>query len=537
MSNNIPTTPSVSEYIQTKYPLFKEFVKVYYEFANKKDNAVGYVKTASAANDIDLTDDDNLNLFYKTYGHLLPSSVAFDKRNLIKILNTVYSAKGTENALLLLFKLVFNETPIVSYPGTQILRASDGKWNQDTFITLVHEPTIIRLPVVNDTLRIITSNYIHNVKISKIIEIDEATTRFYFKPYNVINFQVGQVVYGLNEAYETIYSGNLIESPSKLIITDPGESWQRGQVITIPGTIKDTIARVTTINSVGGITNLEIIDHGYNHTNDQLVVVSPFLNKPAGASVDIIVNVGVGFVDYIVNILDYTDGISELVEGNSTAPNATSYFSQNYTSGDYTLNVVLKTEWTSTNTSSNIDDTLTMEKWLRSRASLIYKSATSTKTRGYFSDDSGQLSNVVSRLQDNYLYQPFSYLIESRKDIKEYESLAFIYHPAGTKGFSSLAKATEANFNYSAERTLSFETIYLRDVSTAFDTSVKILDKNIEETATIAESIAKPMIKYLSDDEVFVGEADIFYVDNSKYATNYFSTEDYIMNEFILTIG
>lgn len=526
----------VSEYVKKTYPLFSEFLKVYYEYASKKFNAYDIIINHKKNNDIDFADEETLDKFYKTYGEYLPKEIAFDKQNLIKMLNSVYESKGSVDSLKLLFKLIFNETAEVFYPSSQILRASDGKWEQDVFVTLMKVSG--SLPKINDIMRIEYGNTYDN-KITKVEELDSTRIRLYFRPYNKITFTENQVVYVINKEANVIYTGKVVKSAAKLIIKYPGQAWQKGQIIIIPGTIKDTVARVSNINTTGGITAIEIIDYGYDHLDNQTTTISPYPNKPANSSVNInYVDAG-NHIDYTIDILDFTEGTEESVVGLSSGFSIDSYFLENYVSGDYIYSLIFSSESRSVPTiASNLDSSLTMEKWLTSRATFSYEFDTSVKTRGFFKDDSGQLSNEVVRLQDNYFYQPFSYVIETQKDIKDYKQLANIYHPAGTKGFSTLSKITSYEFAYSSTRTLSIDTIRVRDEASADDSTYMSVNKILDETTAISESISNMLNKYIVGDAVTVSHGETYVVDNAtvSYATDYFS-EAYTINQILLTIG
>lgn len=54
-----------------------------------------------------------------------------DERLLIKNIQKVYASKGTETATRLLFKILYNEDIQIDYPSRRILKASDGKWDNE----------------------------------------------------------------------------------------------------------------------------------------------------------------------------------------------------------------------------------------------------------------------------------------------------------------------------------------------------------------------------------------------------------------------
>ena len=59
---------------------------------------------------------------------------ALDRRKLIKNIQSLYRAKGTDKAHKIFFRMLFNEPTEVYKPTTDMLRVSDGKFSTDTFI-------------------------------------------------------------------------------------------------------------------------------------------------------------------------------------------------------------------------------------------------------------------------------------------------------------------------------------------------------------------------------------------------------------------
>jgi hypothetical protein len=163
--------------------------------------------------------------------------------------------------------------------------------------------------------------------------------------------------------------------------------------------------------------------------------------------------------------LGISDGVSE-----------DSYFLEDYVELGYSGAIVISQTNQSVGSAPSVDTSgLTITEWLASRATLSYNYEQVVSSRGYYLNEQGHISNQSVRLQDNYFYQAFSYLIETTKDISEYSSLLKITHPAGTKRFSSLSKIGEISFDITSERDIASDIFYIYDnVAASEDVSVVI---------------------------------------------------------------
>lgn len=107
-----------------------EFVQFYYEWMEQ----FGPDKESSLilkVNDIDFRTigHDEFDIFLKNeFLKDFPHKLEVDQRFLIKHIKDFYRAKGSEDALKLLFKILYNDDIEITYPGEKILRASHGKW-------------------------------------------------------------------------------------------------------------------------------------------------------------------------------------------------------------------------------------------------------------------------------------------------------------------------------------------------------------------------------------------------------------------------
>jgi hypothetical protein len=344
-----------------------------------------------------------------------------------------------------MFRVIFNDEVSISYPGEQRLKASDGVWVREKYITLETQ-----LGVMPDGAVILTMSNVAGDFSFEIIrsEVYGSQVRVFFQSYFNIQFSDNQRLIYYNGDGSIGYAGNVIPSPSYLEVLDPGENWLVGQTFFVPGTVSNTLARVASITPDGGISSVEVIDYGYTHAANQVITISPYPNKPDSNSVSVesvITSVTPLTYTHTVRVVEAVDKILEKVAG--VTDSVSGYFSQDYVDKTYIGTSVMNNIFSQETPLPPEDNDLTIEQWLASRATLAFRQENVVATRGYFENDKGQLSNQTMKLQDNYYYQAFSYLLSTTKDIKDYESILRILHPAGTKNFATLNKAVDLDMS------------------------------------------------------------------------------------------
>lgn len=438
----------IPEHLVSDSPIFVDFVKTYFKYADQITSGGYQIQNSQLLSDIDLCDEPYIDEFFKMYGEDFPKTVAMDRRNFLKILNSIYEAKATEKSVKLAFRLLFGEEIEISYPGDDRLIASDGIWVREKYVTLDTEfGTLPPEPVVM-SFSTNVGDYTFETTRNEILD---DKVRCYFQSYTKLEFAVGQRVYRYDVNGSVLYAGTVVESPSFLVVRTPGKNWQIGQVFMVPGSVRDTIAKVTSVDTLGGITGVEIIEYGAVHTDGQLFTVSPYPNKPNSTQSyveSILTNVSPVTYHHTMHVNELVLDINETVIGSSTNLSPQSYFAEDYVVADYVAHIEFIQSIVSAGIDENIDTGgLTIEEWLASRATLSYEFDPVVQLRGYYKNERGQLSNQTIKMQDNYFYQTFSYLIETSTDMKVYQNLMKILHPVGTKRFAELQKKKDIDLS------------------------------------------------------------------------------------------
>ena len=217
-----------------------------------------------------------LSNFREEFLKTLPEDLAegVDKRNLIKNVRSLYRAKGTQKGHELFFRLLFNEPSETIYPREQILRVSDGKWNNQKLIRTI------------DTLGGDTSDLIGRTitgQSSNATAIVENVIKFQIGAYDVSEFTineesingtfiVGEEIRGTeSEISDSYIKATITGIPGNKIIQNDGSLYNKADFVKIVGGGNSAFFTIDSIGD-GSIDEIIIDNSGTNYTiGDKLV--------------------------------------------------------------------------------------------------------------------------------------------------------------------------------------------------------------------------------------------------------------------------
>ena len=113
----------------------------YYEYLNTNGQVLNVSKRILTEHDIDETSSDYLKKIQQEVAISVPDSRVLDTVSLYKRIVNYYSIRGSEESVLVFFKLFFDEIVEVFYPKDFLLKPSDGDWIQNDNI-LNYENTL-----------------------------------------------------------------------------------------------------------------------------------------------------------------------------------------------------------------------------------------------------------------------------------------------------------------------------------------------------------------------------------------------------------
>jgi hypothetical protein len=255
------------EFIREDYPTFVAFLEAYYEYLEQND-----------ANLYDLKDiDKTLDSFIKYFrNELAPSAFETantDQRFLLANIKDAHLAKGSESSFKLLFRLLFNKNVSVDYPGRQMLRASDGKWNQDVSVFArvnAGNPN----EIVGKLVDVITPNRTIRVLVDRRQDVEIEVDRFVQISPDTYEFYIdrrffGDVSVGDRLRYEGIFDATIVATTSKLQVLQKGKNFRPGQLYPIRnGNGNGSIVKIKNTDSNGGILAAEFVKYGIGYETD-----------------------------------------------------------------------------------------------------------------------------------------------------------------------------------------------------------------------------------------------------------------------------
>ena len=256
------------EHIREDYPTFVAFVEAYYEYLQAQ--GVDF----STIRDIDQTLESFVDQFKKELAYNLPN-ITQDERFLLQNVKDQYLAKGSEGSYKLLFRLLFGKEVELVYPGRSMLRASDGRWNQEISLFAKVDYGSAE-DVVGKLVDIQTSTRVLRVlidrrqdiigEVDRIVLIDPAQQVYEF--FLDKRF-FGNVSPGDRIRYRDEFQATIIPATQKISIAQAGKNFRIGQVFQIrSGAGTGALLKVTGVTQEGGIKYAEIIKFGIGYTAD-----------------------------------------------------------------------------------------------------------------------------------------------------------------------------------------------------------------------------------------------------------------------------
>ena len=151
VSPNHPIHPSFDErisvrvegqlpdFVKQDHATFVAFLEAYYEYLEQIGKPYEIVGNLRNYFNVDKTVVDFLQYFKTQFGKDVPEAVFANanKPQVLKKLRDFYRSKGSEKSFQFLFRLLYKEEIEFYYPGSDMLRISDGKYSSDKIIRCV----------------------------------------------------------------------------------------------------------------------------------------------------------------------------------------------------------------------------------------------------------------------------------------------------------------------------------------------------------------------------------------------------------------
>ena len=247
------------EFYREEYPALVEFIEAYYEFLNTET----FSGKILGIRDLDSTIDLFADQLRKELALAMPDETTLDKRELLRNAKAFYSSKGTEASYKFLFRALFGTSVEIFYPSSVILRASDGRWEQDTELQ-VRFTTGNPADIVGRRVRIECEGQPVSVFVNRIRLISGNEYEVFIDRNFVGDIAPGDTI----GCPEIGVQGDILPVLSSVTITVPGSGFTTGQIFDVDGPGTGAKIRVTRTLSGGSLKKVELVRFGSGYTAD-----------------------------------------------------------------------------------------------------------------------------------------------------------------------------------------------------------------------------------------------------------------------------
>lgn len=449
------------EFVRDNYPIFQTFLEKYYDLTEQEGNVQYNIQKGKAFANIDETANAFVDYFLSEFAYNLPQSIFKDqlsqtnglvadtlesKRAIAKRLTEYHGTKGSEGAIRLLYRLLFDDEITFYYPKDDIFKPSDASWGVTKTIHLYDT-------AANSTLDI--SAYGGSVvegKVSQAVAVLDSisgvkTTASNVKLYEMVidnaslsgNFLLGEQLY-LKSAnlttgvYEVKANLKFYNSISEITILDPGFGYNQGSLVynnsITPDNFLGVISRVDDTGQIQAISLNESTGDPteFSNTNPAVLVIQDSQKNYFGRFETL------GNVAYIA-AANSSPTSNVITHGLDKGDKINVAFTSGLTIAQqqYTVNSVITSKRftvASTGFTSNVKGNVTL---YARPANLKVTLGAVTTYAGTFKDKNSHVSDI-KKVQDSDYYQDFSYVIRANQSSALWKDIIKkSLHPAGLK--------------------------------------------------------------------------------------------------------
>jgi len=278
----------IAPFIKNQFPAFYaeegdnflQFVKAYYEWMDEQSSTYKS-RRLGEYRDIDSTLDKYVTHFIQKYMYNVPEDILGNKRLLQKHILELYRSKGSIEGLKLLFRLIYNDDIELYFPADDILKTSDGVWQQKEYIEVEE----------NKYNELYKDTYISGTSSGAVAYVSDVE-KFYLPDKAVNIMHLTNIIEGKNNQKfsikEQIKTSNvdikfapfIVGSPSSVIVEGSEEGFAIGDILVLDLDTTDSEGVKLKVDSIidpeatKGFLSYKIVDGGYGYTVNSVVTVA-----------------------------------------------------------------------------------------------------------------------------------------------------------------------------------------------------------------------------------------------------------------------
>jgi hypothetical protein len=262
-------------FIREEGPQFVAFLKAYFEYMEQNGKAINASRSLRDNTDIDRTVDSFVEYFRKQFMVDIPKDVLADKRLLTKHIRDFYRTRGSQESYRFLFRALFNKEIDFYYPGDDILRASDGRWVQETRLRVGAPSNINPRTFEGKRIRGVTSGA--TAFVEDIIATEALGLLVYDMTVRNVSgtFTDGERIVNIDNTNQFTTVNSQVGSIVEVSVIDGGAFHNLGDSLNISGagSTEDATGVVTEVTNRSAVT-VKVVKagSGYTRDNSRLIV-------------------------------------------------------------------------------------------------------------------------------------------------------------------------------------------------------------------------------------------------------------------------
>jgi hypothetical protein len=263
LKQSVAVQRQIPQHVRDNYPAFVEFIKLYYEFLEETQS-----QNLEKIRDLETTLEEFIDRFKLELAKNVPIEMSNDRRLLLQHIREFYLSRGSEDSFKFVFKSLFGKDADLFYPSTQMLRVSDGKWQQEiaVFVRLTGSTTSL-FPLAGRYINIITPRKTIQTFVENVNAYNELTYEVLIQRDYANEITVGSTIRYV-DTDGTIYTGVIVPCPSKIKVYKQGKGFRVGQLFSLKTSIGNgCLVKITKVNSDGGIVAVQPIKFGLDYVS------------------------------------------------------------------------------------------------------------------------------------------------------------------------------------------------------------------------------------------------------------------------------
>jgi hypothetical protein len=433
---------NLPEFVREDHELFIAFVQAYYEWMEESGNALYFLQGFEKNLDVDLAEPEFIDQFIKELAVTFPKNILISRDELLKIIREFYISKGSEQSFRFLFTILYDAEIEIQEPREFIHKSSTGQYqsNDYAYITADNEFKIAQIlrespENISASIEGVTSGAKAIIDLftttffdqQKIFKMDISSYQGFFTPgedvlLTVNEFLVQEKIYGIINDIQ---------------VTDGGTNYKLTDSVTITdATGKRAKAKIKRLDS-GGFDSVTILAPGTGYAVGEYIGAVPLLDSQGYGFLAQIKEVDTGGEILAVQVLNQGYDYTKLAPG--FVKNSAGTGAQLELNGDRIGKII---EMEVFDSGINYENVGTINVTINSTDGV--GAVLTPILRGVFNEpkvyiNQDDFPSNYDRILDSYLYQDFSYVIQSKVAPQEWlGTVKRIAHPAGMQLFGSL---------------------------------------------------------------------------------------------------